>query len=95
MEIRHVDNGKKGAFVIDVDGEQMGEIEYFVSAPGVITIFHTGVNEKLRGQRAGDKLVAAAIEYARSNGLKVITTCTFAKKVIDRTPEFQDVLAEQ
>lgn len=95
MEIRHVDNGKKGAFVINVDGEQMGEIEYFVSAPGVITIYHTGVNERLRGQHAGDKLVAAAIEYARSNGLKVITTCTFAKKVIDRTPEFQDVLAEQ
>lgn len=95
MDIRHVDNGKKGAFVIDVDGEQLGEIEYFVSAPGVITIYHTGVSEKLRGQRAGDKLVAAAVEYARASGLKVIATCPFAKKVIDRTPEFQDVLAKQ
>jgi predicted GNAT family acetyltransferase len=95
MEVKHVDNGKKGAFVIDVDGEQLGELEYFISAPGVITIYHTGVNEKLRGQRAGDKLVTAAVEYAGANKLKVVATCPFAKKVIDRTPEFQDVLAEQ
>ena len=93
MDIRHTDSGKKGAFVIDVDGEQMGELEYFVSAPGVITIYHTGVNDKLRGRHAGEKLVAAAVEYARANALKVVSTCPFAKKVIDRTPEFQDVLA--
>lgn len=93
MEIKHVVNKKKGVFNLEVDGEHLGELEYFVSAPGQITIFHTGVNEKLRGQHAGDKLVAAAVEFARTNGLKIAPTCPFAKKVIDRTPEYQDVLA--
>lgn len=92
MVIKHVDSGKKGSFVLDVDGEQLGELEYFVSAPGVITVYHTAVSEKLRGQGAGDKLVAAAVDHAREKGLKIKPTCPFAKKVIDRTPDFQDVL---
>jgi len=93
MDIRHEAGSKKGAFVIDADGERLAKLEYFVSAPGEITVYHTEVDEKLRGQRIGDKLVAAAVTYARENKLKVVPTCPFAKKVIDRTPEFQDVLA--
>jgi uncharacterized protein len=93
MEIKHVDNKRKGSFVVDVDGEKLGELQYFLSSPGQITINHTEVDPKLRGQHVGDKLVAAAVEYARGAGLEVVATCPFAKKVIDRTPEFQDVLA--
>lgn len=95
MEIRHVDNKKKGSFEVQVDGEKMGELQYFVSSPGQITIHHTEVDEKLRGQHVGDKLVEAAVEFARAEGLKIVPTCPFAKKVIDRTPKFQDVLAGQ
>jgi predicted GNAT family acetyltransferase len=93
MDISHEDSGKKGAFAVDADDERLAKLEYFVSASGEITIYHTEVSEKLRGQHVGDKLVAAAVAYARDNKLKVVATCPFAKKVIDRTPEFQDVLA--
>ncbi len=94
MEIKHVDNQKKGSFVVEIEGHKQGELQYFTSAPGQITIYHTEVDEELRGRDVGRKLVAAAVEYARSNDLKIIPTCPFAKKVIDRTPEFQDVLAK-
>lgn len=93
MEIKHTENGRKGSFIVDVDGDEKGRLDYFTSAPGEITIHHTEVDESLRGQHVGDKLVAAAVEHAREKGLKVVPTCPFAKKVIDRTPEFQDVLA--
>ncbi len=93
MEIKHVENTEKGSFNLEIDGEHLGEIEYVVSGPAEITIYHTGVNEKLRGQKAGDRLVAVAVGYARAGGLKIVPTCTFAKKVIDRTPEYQDVIA--
>ena len=94
MEIKHVDNNRKGTFVVDVDGEQLGELQYFTSAPGRITINHTEVDEKLRGQHVGDKLVTAAVEYARANDLKIVPVCPFAKKVIDRNAGLQDVLAQ-
>ena len=92
MEIKHQEQKKKGVFFIEEGDERVAELEYFTSAPGVITVYHTGVNEKLRGHHIGDKLVAAVVDYARENRLKIVPTCPFTKKVIDRTPEFQDVL---
>lgn len=93
MEIKHEELKKKGVFFIDEGGERIAELEYFASAPGAITVYHTGVNEKFRGRHIGDKLVAAVVNHARENRLKIVPTCPFTKKVIDRTPEYQDVLA--
>jgi len=92
MDIKHEER-KKGVFFVEQDGERLAELEYFRSAPGEITVYHTGVDEKLRGQHVGDQLVAAVVNFARENGLKIVPTCQFTKKVIDRTPEYQDVLA--
>lgn len=93
MDILHEEAKKKGAFFIEDGGERLAELQYFHSAPGEITAYHTEVDERLRGQKIGDKLVAAVVEYARVQNLKIVATCSFTKKVIDRTPEFQDVLA--
>ncbi|MBE2274618.1 MAG: N-acetyltransferase, partial [Flavobacteriales bacterium] len=38
-------------------------------------------------------LVKAGVEYAREKNVKVIPLCPFAKKVIAKIPEFQDVLS--
>ena len=92
MEIQHDNNKKKGAFYIEDDGERTAQLLYFYSAPSEITVYHTEVDVRHRGQKIGDKLVAALVGFARDNGLKVVATCPFTKKVIDRTPEFQDVL---
>ena len=93
MDIKHLEHKKKGMFFVEEDGERLAERDYFASAPGQITAYHTEVGEKLRGQHVGDKLVEAVVNFARKNGLKIVPTCSFTKKVIDRTPEFQDVLA--
>jgi predicted GNAT family acetyltransferase len=37
--------------------------------------------------------VKAGVEYARANNLKIRPVCPYAKKVIDATAEFHDVLA--
>lgn len=93
MEIQH-DEGKKGTFYIEQDGERLGELQYFHPNSNEINIFHTEVSDKLAGQGMGKKLVGAAVEYAREKGLKIEATCPFAHKVIEKTPEFQDVLAD-
>ena len=59
---------------------------------GTMTIDHTEIHEKLRGEGIGQDMIKAAVEYARANGLKIKADCPYAKKVIERTPEFQDVL---
>jgi uncharacterized protein len=91
MEIQRDEHGRKGAFFIDEDGEWIAELTYFKNN-GIMTIDHTEIDEKLRGEGIGQDMVKAAVDYARANGLKIKPLCPYAKKVIDRTPEFQDVL---
>jgi predicted GNAT family acetyltransferase len=91
MEIQRDEHGPKGAFFIDEDGEWIAELTYVLSN-GIMTIDHTEIDEKLRGEGIGEDMVKAAVEYARANGLKIKAVCPYAKKVIERTPEFQDIL---
>jgi len=93
MRIEHKEEKKKGVFFIEENGERLAELAYFESAPDEITVYHTEVSDKLRGEGIGQDLVGAAVSFARENKLKIVPTCPYAKKVIDRTPEFQDVLA--
>ena len=93
MEIQHSEVKKKGNFFIDENGEKLAELVYFRSSPGEMTIYHTEVSPKLRGEGIGRDLVAAAVKFARENDLKIEATCPYAKKLIDKTPEYQDIIA--
>jgi predicted GNAT family acetyltransferase len=94
MVIQHKLDGSKGVFFIpDEDGEILAEIVYLKREPQSMIIEHTEVADELRGQNIGYQLVHAAVEYARSHQMKVVPLCPFAKAVIDKKPEFRDVLA--
>jgi predicted GNAT family acetyltransferase len=92
MEIHHKQQKKKGIFTVDENGKKLAELDYFRSAPGEITIYHTEVDEELRGEGIGEDLVEAAVKHAREKGLKIIPKCPFAAHVIDERAEFKDVL---
>ncbi len=92
MEIEHKDDGKKGAFLIKVDGDAAGEMTYVWAGPNSFIIDHTGVGDALRGKGAGKQLVEKAVEFARKKGVSIMPLCPFAKKVIESNPEFRDVL---
>lgn len=93
MEIKRDEHGRHGAFYVDKDGEWLAEMTYIRRGPGTIVIDHTEVDESLRGQGVGEQLVKAAVEFARSNGLRIHPVCPYTRKVIERTPEYQDVMA--
>ncbi len=94
MNIQNQEHGAKGAFFIERDGEWVAEMTYRKSGEDTIIIDHTEVEESLKGNGVGKDLVKAGVEFARKNNLKIVAQCAFAKKVIDRTPEYQDVLAK-
>lgn len=56
-----------------------------------IDIDHTGVADELGGQGLGKQLVEAAVNYARENNLKIIASCPFAKDVLEKNDDYQDV----
>lgn len=93
MEIKHEETGKKGEFFIEQDGERVARLQYFGSAEGQITIYHTEVNEALQGKHIGNDLVRAAVDMARKDGLKIVPQCPFARKVIEDAADMTSVLA--
>lgn len=90
MNIKHRDNGKKGAFFIEEDSKEVALMTYTHAGPNKIIIDHTEVNDSLRGQGVGNNLVDVAVEYLRANDLKAIPLCPFVKSVFDKAGEELD-----
>ncbi|MEZ5429548.1 MAG: GNAT family N-acetyltransferase [Pyrinomonadaceae bacterium] len=95
MEIQREEKGHKGEFFIEREGRKVAEMTYTMAGEKRMIIDHTEVDDSLRGEGAGKKLVAEGVRYARENDLKLLPLCPFAKAVIEKTPEFQDVLENQ
>lgn len=92
MKVQQEDTFTKGAFYIEEDNTRLAEMTY-VWAGDKIIIDHTEVSEKLKGQGAGRQLVAAAVNFARERNIKILPLCPFAKSVMDKTREYDDVRA--
>ncbi len=91
MIIQHKENSNKGAFYIERNGETVAEMVYRMEKDRMV-IEHTEVDETLRGQNVGFQLVENGVEYAGEQHLKIVPLCAFAKKVLERHKELQDVL---
>jgi predicted GNAT family acetyltransferase len=91
MEITHIERGGRGAFLIKVHGKRLAEMTYVMAGETGFIIDHTEVDESLRGQKIGDKLLAEAVKYAREKGLKIFATCPFALKKLKENPDYADV----
>ena len=91
MEIQNEIHEHTGRFYIEENNTTVAEMDYQFPGNNILLIIHTEVDDSLAGKGVGKHLVAAAVEYARRNSLTIKSTCPFAKKVLDRTPEFADV----
>ncbi|WP_414052278.1 GNAT family N-acetyltransferase [Macrococcus animalis] len=85
-------NRKDNLFFIGDVSSPKGQMTYVENGDQII-IDHTEVIEELQDEGAGKQLVDAAVKYARANNKKILPICPFVKKVIDETPDYQDVLA--
>ncbi len=92
MLIQNKKVGTKGMFYIEQDGKKVAEMIYTMPSPEKMIVEHTEVDEILKGKNIGKQLVHHMGEYARSHNIKVIPLCPFTKSVIDRTPEYSDIL---
>ena len=92
MESTVRNNAAEGRFEIEIDGK-VGVTKYRLK-PGRIILTHTEVPPELEGHGVGNNLARAALDYARSEGLRVVPRCAFVSAFIRRHKEYQDLVDE-
>lgn len=66
--------------------------DYAVQGP-VRVILHVEADPQLRGTGASGRFMAALVEHARAEGLKLTPRCGYAVAWLKRNPQTADVLA--
>ncbi len=92
VEIKHYNNEKNGVFEIYDNGEKAGEMTYTWAGEDKFIIDHTQVDEAYGGKGFGKQLVYAGAEFARSNGKKIISLCSYAKATFNKNQDLRDLL---
>ena len=92
MQIKQQEYNHKGSFFVEENGKLQAELTYTLSYPAILIIVHTEVSISLKGKNVGKQLVAAGVDFARKNQIKILPLCSFARSVFDRVKEYADVL---
>jgi len=79
-------------FVLRIDGERFGFLEFTRPDVGVLCIEHVEVSPHLRGAGLGRELVQKAVAFARGTSLRVVPICSYARVVIERDPALASAL---
>lgn len=87
-----VHNSEAKRFEIAIDGA-LSVADYEMAGDSVIVFTHTLVPGPLRGRGIAGRLVRAALDYARSAGLRVEPRCSYVAAFIDRHDEYQLLIA--
>jgi predicted GNAT family acetyltransferase len=58
----------------------------------VIDLYSTYTPPKLRGQGLAEKVVLAAFKYTKEKNLKVIPSCWYVRKSLEKHAEYQNLL---
>jgi predicted GNAT family acetyltransferase len=86
--VRH--NPEEHRFEAEIDGA-LSVADYQLRGTDMI-MTHTFVPPALRGQGIAEKLVRAALEYARTERLRVVPACSYVDAYIRRHPEFHPLV---
>ena len=72
-------------YLEDENQKVIAEIEYEELENGIFNIYHTFVDEVLRGQGVASKLVEEAVKEIKEKSGKVQATCSYAKAWLEKT----------
>lgn len=92
MELKNEYNEKNGTFYLEENGKRQAEMTYVFAGSAKFIIDHTEVFPGNEGKGLGKQLVKAAVDFAREKGFKILPICPYAKKVIEKSSEYADVL---
>lgn len=91
MEVQHKQEGNRGEFYIEENGNHIAELTYLISDENTMVAAHTGTHPRMRGQGIAMKLVEAAVEYARQKNFKISPMCSYVAWAFNERKDLSDV----
>jgi predicted GNAT family acetyltransferase len=85
-------NASKGAAFLIEGEERLAEMTFSLAGDKILIIDHTEVDERLRGQKVGRKLLDSVLKLAEEQERKIMPLCPFAKSVFDKEPQLKSFL---
>ena len=92
FDIKH--DGKSQKFFTTIAGKECS-LKYEKVSDEVLDYKLMYVPRNLRGQGLADRIVEFAIDFAKKNGLKIRSSCSFVTKYLSRHKEVQSLVVSQ
>ncbi len=70
-------------YLKDANGKVIAEIKFKEIENGIFDIYHTFVDESLRGKGVASSLVQEVVKQIQSKNGKIIASCSYAKKWLE------------
>ena len=93
MEYINDRSGNGGVLLLNKDEEEVGRLTYTIfPEENKLIISFVLVLAKFEGRGMGKYLVEEAIKFARENNWKVYPHCSYARSVMNRMKDVEDIL---
>ncbi len=93
MKYENNKSGNGGVITLNNDEEEIGRLTYTIfPEKDQFIISFVLVHPKFEGRGMGKFLVEEAIRFARENNWKVYPHCSYARSVMNRMDDVQDIL---
>jgi hypothetical protein len=79
-------------FLLNVNGKEVYVL--YAEDKETLDLYSTYTPPKLRGQGLAEKVVLSAFLYAKEKSLKVIASCWYVRKFLEKHPEFSSIVSQ-
>lgn len=94
MIAKNLQSGNGGVITLSNDVEEVGRLTYtIIPDSNVLIISYVLVHSKFEGRGMGKYLVEEAVKFARQNSWAINPHCSYARSVLQRMDNIQDVFS--
>jgi len=93
MNYHNEKSGNGGVITLSNDAEEVGRLTYTIfPEQDRMVISYVLVHRQFEGRGMGKYLIEEALKYARNNNWKVYPHCSYARSVMNRMNDVEDIL---
>ena len=87
-----IKRGENRFYIGESENKVLAEVVFYPISDTVINLEHTFVSPDNREKGVARKMVDTVVHFAREQGMTILPTCPYAKKVLTTHSQYQDIL---